>query len=38
MAVRDQVHVAPAELVERHRSEWPELWERLDQLLELADQ
>lgn len=38
MAVKDQVHLAPKELTERHRSEWPALWERLDGLLELASQ
>lgn len=36
MAVRDEVHRGPVELLERHRSEWPELWERLDRLLEVA--
>jgi hypothetical protein len=36
MAVRDEIHRAPAELLERHRREWPELWDRLARLLEVT--
>jgi hypothetical protein len=38
-ALHDQVLLAGyAELVARHRAEWPELWARIDRRAEVLDQ
>ena len=36
MAIRDQVTLAPPEVVAPHREALPRLWERIDSLTDLA--